>query len=106
MTRTKSPNIPQTLFKERSLSSQAKALPGGPSAGFLLHMRRIRSINSPARNKPGKIPAINKAPILVSVIIPKMIKMVLGGMRIPSVPPAAIVPVAKRELYLYLFISG
>ena len=30
----------------------------------------------------------------------------LGGINIPIVPPAAIAPVASAGLYLYFFISG
>ena len=33
-------------------------------------------------------------------------RIVLGGIKIPSVPEAATVPVAKVSLYLYFFISG
>jgi hypothetical protein len=35
-----------------------------------------------------------------------MIKKILGGIKIPRVPPAAMHPVAKLESYLNRFISG
>ncbi len=35
-----------------------------------------------------------------------MINAALGGMRMPKVPPAAIVPAARLSAYLYLRIDG
>ena len=55
---------------------------------------------------PGRKPAMNSSPMDCSAMIPYRIMMVLGGMRMPSVPPAASTPVARPESYLYFFISG
>ena len=35
-----------------------------------------------------------------------MMRITLGGMRIPMLPPAAILPVARAGSYLKRFISG
>ena len=86
-----------TPFSELIISFNEKDSPGGPSAVLVLHIPMINNINSPASKKPGPIPAINNADIFVSVIIPSRIKIVLGGMSTPNVPPAAIVPAANRE---------
>ena len=55
---------------------------------------------------PGSIPAMNSLPMDCSVSIPYTINTVLGGIRIPRLPPAATVPVARPISYPYFFISG
>ena len=62
--------------------------------------------NSAESSKPGSTPAANSFPIDCSVSIPYTIKMTLGGIRMPRLPAAATVPVARPMSYLYLFISG
>ena len=52
------------------------------------------------------MPAIKSCPMDSSVRMAYRIKPRLGGINIPMVPPAAIVPEARRSLYLYFFISG
>ena len=52
------------------------------------------------------IPEINNAPIGSLVRIPYKIKITLGGIKMPSVPPAATLEVDNPGLYLYFFISG
>ncbi len=44
---------------------------------------------------PGRIPATNNLPTSCSVISPYTASTVEGGIMMPSVPPAAITPVAK-----------
>ena len=56
--------------------------------------------------RPGTMPAMNSFAMDSSVMPEKMMKGILGGMRIPMLPPAAIHPVARLSEYLFLFISG
>jgi hypothetical protein len=44
------------------------------------------------RTIPGTTPARNRAPMDCSVAMPYRISVTLGGMRMPSVPPATIAP--------------
>ena len=55
---------------------------------------------------PGIMPAANNLPILVWVKIPYMTNKTLGGISIPSVPPAAIEPAAKPSSYPNLRMEG
>ena len=52
-------------------------------------------MNSPISNSPGPIPARNSLITDSSVIKPNTIIGIDGGIRMPSVPPAAIDPVAS-----------
>ena len=52
-------------------------------------------MNSAVSSSPGMIPAMKSRPIDVSDAMPYRIIVMLGGMRMPSVPPAAIAPVAR-----------
>ena len=79
---------------------------GEPIAGFMKHIKRIQTVNREERTIPGRIPAIKSLPMESSVCIPYTIRTMLGGMRIPRVPPAATVPVANALSYLNFFISG
>src|SRR3954470_23616892 len=63
-------------------------------------------MNRPVGLKAGKTPARNNRPIEVSVAIPYRMKVTDGGMRMPSVPPAHIEPVATSSGYPRLRISG
>ena len=45
--------------------------------------------------KPGRNAAVNSALIEVSVISPKMISTIEGGIIVPSDPDAQIVPIAR-----------
>ena len=56
-------------------------------------LAKIKGTNKKAVSNPGTIPAINNLAIDCSVIIPNRIKVTLGGMRIPSVPTLATIPV-------------
>ena len=51
-------------------------------------------------------PAMNMSPMDCPVMMPYSTMTVLGGMRMPSVPPAAMQPVARVLAYLNLRISG
>ena len=54
-------------------------------------------MNRPVSMSPGMTPAMNSRPIEVSVAMPYRMKVIDGGMRIPSVPPAQIEPVATSS---------
>ena len=45
---------------------------------------------------PGMSPARNSLPIDSPVIMPKTTRVTLGGMRMPSVPTEATIPVESR----------
>ena len=53
------------------------------------------SIYNVTSTRPGRTPAAKSRPIDCSAIIPYRMKPVLGGISIPSVPPAAILPVER-----------
>ena len=54
-------------------------------------------MNRPVSKRPGSTPARNKRPIEVSVAMPYRMKVIDGGIKIPSVPPAQIEPVATSS---------
>ena len=56
---------------------------------------RIHKQKSTVTMMPGKTPPRNRRPIDVSVAIPYRIRVTLGGIRMPSVPPATIAPAAS-----------
>ena len=58
---------------------------------------RRRRQNSSTSSTPGTTPARNSRPIDVSVTRPYRIIVIDGGIRMPSVPPAQIEPVAMRR---------
>ena len=66
----------------------------------------MKSMNNPARHMPGMTPPMNKRPIEVSVSKPYMIMAMLGGMRMPSVPPAAREPRTIFSLYCCFWNAG
>ncbi len=51
-------------------------------------------------------PARKSLPMDCSVMIPKTMRVTLGGMRIPRVPTVATIPVESFLLYPYRSISG
>jgi hypothetical protein len=57
-------------------------------------------------SRPGIMPAMNSLPISCSVMMPYTASTVEGGNMAPSVPPAAITPVAKDCGYPKRRISG
>ena len=72
-----------------------------PSACDLKPLREIANtvqiIKKPVSISPGTMPAINRRPIEVSVAIPYRMNVTEGGIRMPSVPPAQIEPVATSS---------
>ena len=60
-------------------------------------MNSVQSMNRPVSISPGSTPARNSRPIEVSVAMPYRMKVIDGGIRIPSVPPAQIDPVATSS---------
>ncbi len=60
-------------------------------------MNSVHSMNSAVSITPGSTPARNSRPIEVSVAMPYRMNVIDGGMRMPSVPPAQIEPVATSS---------
>ncbi len=57
-------------------------------------MKSVHSMKSAVSMMPGSTPARNSRPIDVSVAMPYKMNVIDGGIRMPSVPPAQIDPVA------------
>ena len=64
-----------------------------------------KAIKNKANYIPGSIDAGNKSVTGISIIGPITTNIILGGIKIPKVPPAVIVPAARRTSYLDLFID-
>jgi hypothetical protein len=60
-------------------------------------MISVHRMNRPVSRRPGSTPARNRRPIEVSVAIPYRMNVMDGGIRMPSVPPAQIDPVATSS---------
>src|SRR6516164_8952130 len=69
-------------------------------------MNKVQRMNRPVSIKPGITPARNSRPIEVSVAMPYRKEVIDGGIRMPSVPPAQIDPVATSSGYPRRRISG
>jgi hypothetical protein len=52
----------------------------------MMHIKKKEIIN------PGMVAARNNLPMDCSVIMPYTIRVILGGMRLPRVPPTATIP--------------
>ena len=65
--------------------------------GLILHWMAIWIMNITVRMIPGTIPAMNRAAMEVWVMKPNTTKAVLGGIRIPRLPPAAMEPKESRS---------
>ena len=76
----------------------ATALARGASAGLRHTRKSTVSESRIAIRMPGTMPAMKSAPIDVSVMTPYRMSGIEGGMRMPSVPPAAVAPSASRGL--------
>ena len=61
---------------------------------------------NPAKIRPGVTQAINKLPTDTCIISAIIINIILGGIKIPNVPEAAITPVASAGLYFCFNIVG
>ena len=95
-------NSIQTLVMLVALISSGK---GGPKFGFIIHLIVVYAAYNVAKRIPGKIAAANKSITGISIIGPITTNIILGGIRIPKVPPAVIVPAANLTSYLDLFID-
>ncbi len=102
----KSPPITRIKIMRVSITPDSDAIfsfhevlgPRGPSSGLrLVHMRMLTTMRA-VRRMPGRIPAMKSSPMDCSVRMPYTIKITLGGIRIPRLPPAATTPVASSGL--------
>ena len=64
------------------------------------------SIRDPAINNPGRMPPINKPPIEVEAVTPKITIGRLGGMMGPTVDEAAVIAQEKSSSYPALRIAS
>ena len=55
---------------------------------------------------PGRIAAVNKRATETCITGPMTTSMMLGGMRIPSVPPAVMAPALSPDEYPVFFMTG
>ena len=85
-------NSIQTNFMLLALISTGN---GGPSSGFIQHLIVVYAAYKLASKIPGIIAAANKSITGISIIGPITTSMMLGGIKIPKVPPAVIVPAAN-----------
>ena len=67
----------------------------GPNLGFSIHLIVVYAAYKDASNIPGIIAAANKSITGISIIGPITTSIILGGIKIPKVPPAVIVPAAS-----------
>ncbi len=95
-------NSTQTCFILVALISSGKT---GPRFGFCQQRIVVYPAYNKANNIPGTIAAANKSVTGISIIGPITTNIMLGGIKIPKVPPAVIVPAARRTSYPDLFID-
>ena len=70
-----------------------------------MHLIVVYAAYSDANNIPGNIAAANKSITGISIIGPITTSIILGGINIPKVPPAVIVPAASLTSYFDLFMD-
>ena len=97
---------PNISLIERKRSFQEHFEVGGAMPGHTLHQITTVMMPKPAWSMPGRIPAENSALTELVVSTAYRIIGVLGGIKIPNVPPKAIDPVDRRASYPSLRISG
>ena len=68
---------------------------GGPNYGSSIHLIVVYAANNEAKSIPGNIAAANNSITGISIIGPITTSIMLGGIKIPNVPPAVIVPAAS-----------
>ena len=85
-------NTPQGFDDALSFSFNENLGPVGAKPGTYLARKQIIAIYKIADRIPGTIPAIKSLPTDCSAIIPYITIGMLGGIRIPKVPAAAIHP--------------
>ncbi len=95
MTKANSASDGQTSFSATSRSAIGRGVPAGRSVGRTATMSRIVSTYMVIASTPGSTPAMNSLPMSCCVITAYTARTVEGGNIAPSVPPAAITPVAK-----------
>src|SRR4030042_616380 len=83
-----------TSLRDTHLSFHVDLSPLGPKDGSILHHPYTIKTNNVVTISPGMVAARNNLPMDVSVIMPNTIRVTLGGMRLPRVPPTAMIPVA------------
>lgn len=66
--------------------------PPGAMVGSILTHPKITTANRKEIRSPGSTPARKSFPMDCCVMMPKMISVMLGGMRIPKVPTEATMP--------------
>ena len=71
----------------------------GAVRGNITDVMTIMRIIVNASRKPGRKPPMYSRPMDSSTSTPKMIRPMLGGIRMPRVPPAAREPMTRRSLY-------
>src|SRR5215470_15893537 len=106
MTKTNSASGAQMSRMAASRWAATVRSPAGRNPGLSQPMVETVAMYIDTARMPGRIPAMNSLPISCSVMIPYTASTVEGGNMAPSVPPAAITPVAKDCGYLYRRISG
>src|SRR5690606_13792208 len=82
----KSPQISRDVVAWNSFAK------GGPSAGLIQQRMKAYDVNKVASRMPGRMAAANSVVTGTSSTGPMTTSMMLGGMRMPSVPPAVIRP--------------
>lgn len=84
----------------RCTSARMRASSGTLGSRIALPLARlepaIQSMKKPVSSRPGMMPAMNSLPIELLVSEPYTIMFTLGGIRMPSVPPAARLPSEAR----------
>ena len=85
-------NSLKTSVMLEALSSTANT---GPKLGLIAHLIVTYAAYKTASIIPGIIAAANKSVTGISMIGPITTNIILGGINIPKVPPAVIVPAAN-----------
>src|SRR3989339_379982 len=106
ITNTNKDSMGQVPYKDSNLVFQEVGSALGPISGRKRHCKKMARMKREASRSPGRIPAIKSFPMDSSVSIPKIMNPMLGGIRMPRVPPAATQPVARLRSYPYFLISG
>ena len=95
MTNTNSSSGAQTSRNACSRSRQDATRAAGSQPGRAAPISAIVAMYMLTASSPGRIPATNSLPISCWVISPYTASTIEGGNIAPSVPPAAITPVAN-----------
>jgi hypothetical protein len=85
-----------TSGSEARRSFHVDLAPFGPREGSIRHQITMVRAKSAAMMIPGMMPPRKSRPMDCSVMMPKTIRVTLGGMRMPSVPTLATTPVERR----------